>query len=499
MMETTWNGSAAQGRRQLLSSVTLGALLMAVGFAAVRPLSPEYREVAAPLLVMVGIATAFWYALYLRDGRPPAFEIGSFCMVGTFAYAALPLLWFMLGGLEFTVLSARRLYKLDPTVTEFTAIGWMHVVYMAALACAYLGFRTRRPAPTLTTMRVSKQQITALVLMLILLNLFFIAVRFLYGVNFAATYDDALTKAYAAYRDLPLVVQQVIARALQIRIIVNCCVMVFLVRYWRRPGCRLAIILWLAYATVDYFLNPGGRFTLLALFVALLLAYARFVGTPRLSRLALGLGLLFVAFIGAGFLRGGASLFEGVQSFDVLEGASTFFTVSNEFQISYASALELDHMIRTGQIDTVPWQVYLSELQLLVPQQFLPFEKIDPVEWALFVTNDDDYFNFGAIAQSVLGLGWVELILRGGIVGAAFALVHNWWAQKPAEFWRNCLYVWLAIVSYNSIRNQSLFLLTWVVTSFVPVVLVVTVLSRMLARVPRQPPDGRPLPAECDA
>ena len=123
---------------------------------------------------------------------------------------------------------------------------------------------------------------------------------------------------------------------------------------------------------------------------------------------------------------------------------------------------------------------------MLVPAQLLPFEKVDPVLWYVAATRDPDFFTYGVIAQSLLGLGWFEVIVRGLLVGVILALVHNWWARSPANLWRNVFYIWLAVVSYYTVRGTSFYLATLVLLRFVPLVLAVQFFTRLLRFVAKR-------------
>jgi len=78
-------------------------------------------------------------------------------------------------------------------------------------------------------------------------------------------------------------------------------------------------------------------------------------------------------------------------------------------------------------------------------------------------------------AQAALGFGWGEIALRGGLLGFALAIIHNWWARKPVTLWRNVFYIWLAVVSYQAVRNTSFYLVPLVLYRFLPLLLIVRI------------------------
>ena len=62
-------------------------------------------------------------------------------------------------------------------------------------------------------------------------------------------------------------------------------------------------------------------------------------------------------------------------------GIRQTFSTANEFQILMGTALHVRDMVEGGL--NVPPQVLWSEFLMLIPQQLLPVEKIDPSFWYL--------------------------------------------------------------------------------------------------------------------
>lgn len=431
--------------------------------------------VLAPLLAACAISTLFWRALTLRDQGLPIFDVGAFFMLAIAAYAVLPLAGYALSGMQLSSLSAGRLYGLNPEPEQFAEVGWMYVMLMTTFALGYLAWR-RQTLVGNEPVATSRTTAIVVIVLWLLLHGVVIFFRVALGVNFSVAYDDSLYAAAASYAQLPLLARQLFHNAYGVLIILNVAIIVVLVAHWKSKLGRNVLFVWVAASCVDYLLNPGGRFALLSMLIAFAMAFHRFVRPIKISQLVFAGALLFLAFMAAGFARGGRSLLEqGQVMFDLLEGYQYAFTVSDEFQISYGSVLEFKQNLRHGVLDPIPWQIYASDLLMPIPQQILPFEKLDPVDWYSRVTGNPDYFSFGVLAQSVLGFGWAELALRGLLFGIALGIVHNWWARKPYTLWRTVFYVWLTIVSYQAVRNTSLYLVPLVVYRFLPLLLVVHV------------------------
>ncbi len=399
-------------------------------------------------------------------------------MLATTAYAVLPLVAYALSGMQFSILSHQRLYQLNPTPGQFAEVGWMYVVFMATFALCYLGWRRRTSTAAADLAPISRATFIVVVGLWLFLNSVVLFLRFAYGVNFFVAYDEALQEAIAAFVQLPLIARQLIPIAYGLLTILNVVVIVLLVAHWKSRLWRNVLIIWIAASCLYYLFNPGGRFALFSMLIAFVMAFHRFVRPIRISELLLGSLIVFGAFMGAGFARGGegGSLLEqGRIMLNLLDGYQDLFTIKDEFQIAYGSLLEFKHYLEHGQLDPVPWQIYAVDILMVIPQQILPFEKVEPVEWYVRATQNPEFFNFSVFAQAALGFGWGEIALRGGLLGFALAIIHNWWARKPSTLWRNVFYIWLTVVSYQAVRNTSFYLVPLILYRFLPLLLIVRI------------------------
>ena len=88
----------------------------------------------------------------------------------------------------------------------------------------------------------------------------------------------------------------------------------------------------------------------------------------------------------------------------------------------------------------LPWYLYLNDfINILPPQQILPFEKVAASEWYLReigLSGTGLGFMWGVITQSIVGLDWIEIALRGGILGFLLAKIHSWYARNSRASWQ---------------------------------------------------------------
>lgn len=463
--------------RTLVPPITLAAALAVVLIAlSLRPIYQVFTLIA-PLSALTGICVLFFWNLTRKDRRLPIIDLGSFYMLAILAYGALPLTWHLLSGMHLTVFGHGRLYAIDPAPAEFAQVGWMHVVFALLFACAYLAMRRKPPYASGTHLRVSGTTSKILLAMLLVFQGYFFWVRASTGVEFSTAYDSSLYEQAAAYQQLSLVQQQFIAHPYGMLAAIKIGLIIWLTANWTSRAHRWALISVLVFLVLSYIKAPGGRFTLISMFLAAFLTYHHTVQPIRLRAAVTYSSLLMASFFAANMFRGGdGSGIRVVAIWDALD-MSTGFSFANEFQISYGSILELHHKLTSGALREIPWQVYLHDLLLVIPQQLLPFEKIDPVRWYVTSTNNPDYFNYGVIAESVLGFGLAELVVRGLMTGLIFAAIHNWWMRKSSKFWPTFFYMWLMIVVYQSFRNTSTHIVPLIIYQWLPVYAVVALLG----------------------
>ena len=119
--------------------------------------SSEARLVYAPLLAQILIGLGFVCALWQRDQRLPVFEVGTICVAATTLYSAVPLLNFIAGGLEWTIVSDPRIRPYAPTPAETGGFAWRHVLYLASLAWSYLLVRGSRTVKVSTLVQPPRE------------------------------------------------------------------------------------------------------------------------------------------------------------------------------------------------------------------------------------------------------------------------------------------------------------------------------------------------------
>lgn len=450
-------------------------VLIAASIALLVACDAEARPLVAPITSAIVIAAWLWSVLWKRDRELPIYDVGALFGFTTLLYTSIPLLGFLAGGLAFTALSDARLVAYSPSPSEIGAFGWKYVAYFAAFAASYLLFRE----PGTTSSRLDSPGQAATIAVWAWTSLAFGYLLLLWvttGFSFSASYDD-IQAAASLFKSLPLIVQQISHNIAGILQILKLALLVLLYASWNRKWCRRFVCAWIVIEVVASVVTLGSRTPLLLFLVANVLLYHRFV-----RRFSLGIATVVTATITSfamlmGFIRSYLGVSDEI-------GIVAVVTASNEFQSMFGTGYDVAQRYAAGDL-RVPWQIYFADIFRLVPQQLLPFEKLDPSQWYLRVIGYEGTgvgFMFGAIAESVISGDWIALGLRGITLGIVFAIAHRWHQRKQHNFYATIAYLWLCLNAYYSLRASTLYLMVWVVYLLLPT-LALILLSRELLQM----------------
>ena len=470
-------------RRSIAIAYNAVALIAIAG--ALSLVKPDDRAIAAPMLAIAEILLLFLSVLWARDGVPPVFESGTLCMLATALYGIFPLLGFLLMQGQWYRNADSRLFAYAFLPSELGMFGWRYVVYTASFALAYLAVR-RDAAVNTTAFEMPRGTATAaIVIILAVLYLYKVAVRIVYGYELDVSYAEGYRLAAAIGR-MPYVVLQFSQNLVAALLVAQQAVMVLLLARWRTWSFRLALVAWIGFEIVSRSLIMGSRTSLVLLLLSAGILYHRLVKPLSFRLLALGGMVLVTGFLFLGVIRNGQS----VVPDNVIQG-------SNEFQSLFVTAFDLHKMNEAGRL-RVPWQVYLSDAYLCIPSQVLPFDKLDPSSWYIDVIGQTGLGNgymFGVLAQTVVGLGWIELVLRGIALAACLAWLHRWYVRRAVYFWPTVFYLFVSIWTYYTFRSTTFYIVYYILYRFVPVFVAAKALEAILTRARRSRPAVKAVPA----
>ena len=469
-----------------LLTVVLAACL------AVGELDAEQRLVALPALAIGLITLAFIYELTARDGVLPVFEVGTMAVAATAVYSAAPLIAFLLSGMTWTILSDARLVSYHPTAAQMGAFFWRHVVYLGCLAASYLAVRGRASAYEKSLDGPDEGTQISVFVLLSLVVFYFWILFISFGVSYGGSYED-VRNGVGLQTTLPYFVQQITNNVYSMRLVLKFAAVLLLLQRWRSGFWRAVLVLWMVGETGATLLRMGGRSETALLLLATVLMFHRFVKPWKLVVTAFVMPAMLGGMLAYGAVRDTGLGLGSLQSAFAVSEVSPWSTM-NEFQVLFGTPYDLYMRKTAGTLPPTPWQVSVSDFLLPIPSQLLPVPKIDPSEWylgAAGLLGSGFGAMFGVISQAIVGFDWIELVVRGCVLGFVLAKFHRWYVQRQRDYWSTLLYLFVCVWSYYTFRASTFYFATFIVYQFVPALLAVRIIRTVL----RGTLSARPTPA----
>jgi hypothetical protein len=298
-------------------------------------------------------------------------------------------------------------------------------------------------------------------------------VNLVYGLGQSDSYEES----YLMYRGLPLVLQQVLNHLNGMIFTLEILIMLLLVRNFHQY--KRWILGWVCFQIASLFVTGvGSRTELLVILMAFGVSYHYWV-RPIKMRVALIVGTVgLLLFMSLGIVR-------GLRELNTDNGINPL-GYANEFEIVLGNAYDISHIRTGGEAKDIFPQFYLSDFFNLVPQQFLPFKKIDLAYWYVNGFYPDfaeggGGLAFGAIPESMLGLGWVDAIWRGALVGVVFAWLYRRVLNGKQSIWSVGFYTWVLVFSYQCFRGTTFLLVPRAFYQFLSVVVWAKILLCILS------------------
>lgn len=459
-------------RRALMMSSTLGLI-----WSGVLLLTPEAQYVALPAAVVATLTTLFLFTIWRRSGELPVFEIGTVFAVIMALYSIVPAVNFISGGPGWTSLSDGRLLFYNPQSREVGDFLWRYVALVAGFVTAYLKARGRNLGPLEAPVVPDKWASGVLFALFVACWGYQRTIEYIFGIVLSPSYLGGGLQAYAEYYNTPYFVQQVTHNVVGAMLAIKLCLIGLLLLHWRSAWARVLVIGWIAAEIAMSFANMGSRTYMALLVFGTLLLYHRLVFRLRPWMAIAGAVVMLSGFVIYGAMRDWGGSITGAYQQD-----ARVWTANNDFQTMFGTAYDVEMTRTRVGLGAVPWQVYVSDLYLLIPSQFLPFDKIEPSTWYYTLIASPTSQMFGIISQSVVGFGWPELLLRGLVLGFVFAKLHRWYVIRSRSYWWTLFYAYACIWCHYVFRSTMIWPAYFVVYEFVPVMLVTTTVARYLRR-----------------
>lgn len=410
-------------------------------------ISEENRPVILPILTTIVTAAVFLWVLRLRNGSIPIFEIGMIYLAVVVLYTLYPLAGYIINGCTYTAFNDNRLFYAQPTPEEIGTLGWYHVIHLVSFVVVYLLVRIRLPRGSLGFKMPDRTSFLILVGLYLMITLFSLFLSAAYGFT-----KVSYIESYLLQKGLPFGLAQVAGLLSGARLTVELAILACLFNKYRKYW--VLIFAWLGWIALETYIQAGSRTEFVMLVIAAAMMYHYLVRRIRLVSLAIGGFLLLTLFVSYGLLRMGWFFSETTEFYNP-------FAYAGEFEVIFANAYDFLYRL-SGTAIELPPGFYLTDLVTMIPRQLLPFDKISLSEWYvnIFYPTYADMgggLAFGTISESILGGGWLDLVIRGAALGLILAQIHRFCLSHRPSFWIFVFYVWLSVQMYQSFRHTTFF------------------------------------------
>jgi hypothetical protein len=396
------------------------------------------------LLFLLPIPTIFVSITAPRNRNIGAMDLGVFFSWIVLLYSWVPVLGITLADNGYGAIWDKRVLDNPKMLEHMLEVGTIYLFFLWGFVSVYLVVR-RSKYSYCELVRPGNTQ--AVIVISILLLLFAIQIFVLgYG---SGESEAGYAASYLRFTSLPLFAQQLIGILTQMQLVVSVALIVYVLSW--RPGLYMLVGAAIVMLLVWSYLQGGSRTLAFLTACAYLVSYSIYV--RKVSRLT----IFCVVFLGVllfsvfGLIRGGMAGPEFTPASLVQFGELISIFV-NALDLSYLKSEEGD--LLSGA------RFYLVDLARLAPQQFLWFEKLSPAVWYVSTFYPAYYeqgggLAFGTISESVLGLGAIEALIRGGMLGAGFALVANYCLSGRFSPIKAMTYIWFLAICYQSLRDTT--------------------------------------------
>jgi len=452
-------------------------------FAALLFLDKEEMYTAAPGFACVLMVFWLWMKLWDRDHKIPFFDVGMFCALATLVYTVYPLVNYWADGFQFGILSDNRLRVYNPDPLEMCLFHLRHVLYLFSFVPAYALFRGRGPVETGNVITPNRSTRHVVVLFFLLLTGYFFLLQLTTGVNFNTSYEsDAYAKYMSALEKLPLFLLQISGKMGGILFVFKLGLLFIVVSRCRQKSWLTILLVWIAAEIIQVFIIKGGRTGLILFLMATALIYHRMIKPLTMKFLITSGAMLLAGFIFLGLYRSNFDVVD--MQADLSRSNAGIFSAGNEFQSLLGTAYGVYRLKEAGA--HLPWYLYINDfITILPPQQLLTFEKVRASEWYLReigLSGTGLGLMWGVISQSIVGLDWLELVLRGAILGYILARLHRWYLKHQSGFLETLLYTFFCLKVYYTFRDTTFSLLANLVWEVIPFYILLRIGVAILSR-----------------
>jgi hypothetical protein len=448
--------------------VVLLALLLST--FALAFMTADQRYVAVPGFACVVMMLWLWLRLWDRDHKIPFFDVGIFCALATLVYTVYPLVNYWVDGLQFGILSDSRLHSYGISPAELGFFHLRHVLYLFSFVIFYSVFRGRGAVEIGNVRSPSGSARQIIVLFFLILTGYFFFLGMLTDDIYSPpeTYGERIAIGLSVTSNMPLLLLQVSGKLGGILFVFKLALLFIVVSRCRRRRWLIILLVWIASEIIQTFLLKGARTGLILFLIATMLLYHRMIKQLSMKFIITSGGSLFIFFIFLGLYRSYID-FASLQA-DLSQVDAGIFSGGNEFQSLLGTAYDVLQRKIAGA--NLPWYLYINDfIKVLLPQQIMLFEKVSASEWYLReigISGTGQGLMWGVISQSVVGLDWIELALRGALLGYIMARLHRWYIRHQTGFLATLFYMYICLKVYYTFRDTTFSILANLVWEMIP-------------------------------
>ena len=440
-------------------TLTATATLWAVSVTA----PPVMAQLIVPTLAAMALFVLFAVLLWAKLGGNIFGELGFIYLAWAVVYTAIPGFGLALGAAN----DASPLALLLPAPHELAAHLWRHVIFIGSVALGYLMTRGRRAIPVRMSLPDPNHSSDRMVALLIGLIVVCIASLLLLSAPVTNYYEH-----YVRYDHLSWTVRKFVSLLVRLNIGFYSILLVLLFRDYERYR-RLTPVVLIALCLHETTYSLGSRIVSL-----MILLQAAFLYHILVRQVSLGRALVVCALLG--------SLFTAVEyfrevGFDITAAQNRFsdegIKTAGEFGAVFFSSFHLYAERTQGNLPPTEWPMFFSDFISLVT--FGDFTRWNPMEWYARNYYPDAVvapMTLSPIADSAIWGGELDLLFRGLLNGAFFALIVRCFLRWRTRWWSLMVYAFCHATAIITLKYSIFYHLTPLLKTILPALLVFAII-----------------------
>ena len=413
----------------------------------------------APTLAIVSLFAVFWLLLHRQIGGSVFGEIG-FAYVGLIlAYTVLPALAFLGAG----IYEGGPLGDLLPDPAQLRDHLWRHVLFAFGVGAGYLALRGRGPEAPPTTPDRPERDARSLVVAAVAVFVLVVSL------NMLSAPVENYWEHYQRYDQLPWLLRKISSLFIRMSLGLYCVLLVFLFRNYAKYKYFIPFVV-AAICTYEIVYSFGARIQAL---IVLLQAACLYHFTVR--RITMRAGVTAIAAIVLLF-----SVVEVVRvlDFDLTSARDALsdegIRPAGELTSVFFPGFHLYAERAAGTLPPREWPMLFSD----IISQFTwgDFTRWNPMSWYhtnYFPQADVAPFTLGPIADSAMWGGEPDLLLRGIVNGAFFALIMRWFLRHGHRWWALTIYAYCFATCILTLKYTVFLHLVLIEKNLLPVLLLI--------------------------